>query len=274
MRFAHISDLHLCRDPAQVAAVRDDTFEMVQAIAKDVHDIQEILDCVIVSGDLTDDAEEDSFAQFEAMFSGLDVPIFIIPGNHDGPAAYHGHKSRSGFFERADITGRVVKVGGVRVLGLDTCVEAHTTGALGPEAIAFVRRELATPDEAPLVIVMHHPPFPTGQRVFDEISKMDGSAAFARLLRDAKVRPIILCGHVHRAYSAAFVGAACFIGGTPSAPFASALPFGDLDIRPSDEPYAYWIHQIDAAGDHVATTRPVARPPANPPAEQVKRHDD
>jgi len=132
MRFAHISDLHLCRDPAQVAAVRDDTFEMVQAIAQDVHDIQEILDCVIVSGDLTDDAEEDSFAQFEAMFSGLDVPIFIIPGNHDGPAAYHGHKSRSGFFERADITGRVVKVGGVRVLGLDTCVEAHTTGALGP----------------------------------------------------------------------------------------------------------------------------------------------
>lgn len=258
MRFAQISDLHLCRHPELVEALRDDTPGIVTALARDIGTIAGILDAVVVVGDLTDDAHEDSFAQFEAMFSGLDVPVMTIPGNHDGPAAYHDRKTRSAFLREADIAGRIVRAGGVRFLGIDTCVEACTTGALDPYALDLVEGALTAEDPSALVIVMHHPPFPLGQKVFDDISVLEGGARFAALIEAAPRKPAILCGHVHRPYVAAFRGAPCFVAGTPVAPFASALPFGDLDIAPSDEPYAYLVHQVGADGTHVATTRRVA----------------
>ncbi|MBS0125384.1 metallophosphoesterase family protein [Thetidibacter halocola] len=258
MRFAQISDLHLCRHPDRVAALRDDTPDIVAAIARDLQAVAGILDCVIVAGDLTEDAEDASFAQFEAMFATLPVPVFTIPGNHDGPAAYHDRKARSEFLRGADISGRVVPVAGARLLGIDTCLEGMTTGALDDRALDLIAQALAADEAGPLVIVMHHPPFPTGQRVFDEISVLDGGARFADLLRGATKPPAILCGHVHRPYTARFHGALCCAAGTPVAPFASALPFGDMAIAPSDEPYAYLVHQVDADGTHVVTTRRVA----------------
>lgn len=257
MRFAQISDLHLCRHPEQIAALRDETPAIVAAIAADLKAIAASIDCVVVAGDLTDDAHDDSFAAFETMFADLGVPVYAIPGNHDGPAAYHARKARSAFLRGADIAGRMVTVAGVRLLGLDTCLEGRTTGGLDAGALDLVAGALADAT-GPLVIAMHHPPFPTGQRVFDAISVIEGGAQFAGLLERAARKPVILCGHVHRPYTAILHGAPCFAAGTPVAPFAAAYPFGEDDIAPSDEPYAYLVHQVDPDGGHVVTTRRVA----------------
>ncbi|SMX44021.1 metallophosphoesterase family protein [Maliponia aquimaris] len=257
MRFAQVSDLHLCRHPDRIEALRDDTPAIVAALARDLRRIAGILDCVIVAGDLTDDAHDESFAQFEEMFAGIGVPVFTIPGNHDGPAAYHDRKTRSAFLRGADIAGRIVQVGGVRLLGIDTCLEGMTTGAVSEQALDTVAGALDAPQDGPLVIVMHHPPFVPGQRVYDEISVIEGAARFAALLEGAAHKPTILCGHIHRPYTALVHGTLCLAAGTPVAPFAAPLPFGDGDIAPSDEAYAYLVHQVGADGAHVLTTRSV-----------------
>jgi 3',5'-cyclic AMP phosphodiesterase CpdA len=255
MRFAHISDLHLCRDPQATPGVRDDITGMVEAIAEDLDRISDILDFIVLSGDLTDDAHPESFRTFVRIFESLPCPVFVVPGNHDGPAAFHASKSTLSYLSDSDISGRLVQVGSLRVLGLDTCIEGETTGALSTGDLALLEKELSVDSSGPLVIVMHHAPFDTGHSAFDAISRLEGSADFSRLLEASWAKPIVLCGHIHRPYYAMWHGAACFVAGTPAAPFMSDLPFGDTPIYPEETQYSYFVHSLDTAGHHVVTPR-------------------
>ena len=252
MRFAHLSDLHLCNGPAADAGASRHAAEIASAIARDLGRISEILDFIVVSGDLTDDAHGRSFETFERLFAPLGLPVFTIPGNHDGPAAYRRHAA-AGWLAQCDITGKAVDLGGIRLVGIDTCIEDSTTGALSEQTLACVERALASSDPRKLVIVMHHPPFATGHGPFDDIAATEGAGAFAELIAESPNKPIILCGHVHRIYQANWMGAACYIAGSPALPFTSDLPFGPSPIHPAEEGCVYFVHAIDDRGTHVVT---------------------
>ncbi|MCP5151717.1 MAG: metallophosphoesterase family protein [Chromatiales bacterium] len=256
MRFAHISDLHVCSGPAAGATAREDIIATVEALAGDLARIAGCLDFIVLSGDMTDDARPESFRKLEELFAPLALPIFTVPGNHDGPAAYF-RKVASGRLAEGDLTGRVVDLGAVRLLGLDTCVENEATGALSAQALDLVARELDSNDLSQLIIVMHHPPFAPGLRQFDEIVRLEGAAELARLVAGAARAPIVLSGHVHRAYQARWNGANCFVAGSAVLPFTAEHPYGDGPIRPSAEQRCYFVHAIDADGMHVVTPQPV-----------------
>jgi 3',5'-cyclic AMP phosphodiesterase CpdA len=189
------------------------------------------------------------------IFQALPCPVFLVPGNHDGPAAFHASKATLSYLSESDISGRVVRVGRLRVLGIDTCIEAETTGALSTGDLSLLETELGVDSGGPLVIVMHHAPFETGLKAYDAISRLEGSADFAQLLQASGGRPIVLCGHIHWPYYAMWHGAACFVAGTPAAPYTSDLPFGDKPIHPEETLYSYFVHSLDAAGQHVVTPR-------------------
>ena len=260
MRFAHISDLHLCQEPDKSMVVRDDVHSFVEALAHDIGGIGDILDFVVLSGDLTDDAHPESFRQVVRIFSALNLPVYLVPGNHDGPRAFLDYKRESGFLSDCDISGRVIDLGGIRLLGINTCLENEITGAVAPRALEALERELDSTAGSQLVIVMHHPPFLPGLREFDEISRLENGDRFAALLRGSNAAPIVLCGHVHRPYFSSWHGANCFVAGSPAAQFAGDLPFGDPPIRPSDEQYSYYIHSVDGPDQHVMTPRRVEPP--------------
>lgn len=257
MKFAHISDLHICRDPAGTAGIRDDATEVVEALARDLHRIGDSLDFVVLSGDLTDDAHPDSFRHVVRLFESLPCPMFLIPGNHDGPAAFRSCKQSLSYLSESDITSRVVEFGALRIVGVDTCIEAETAGALTPGDLSLLKRELTAGGPAQLLIVMHHAPFTTGSDAFDAISRLDGSADLAAILDETGTRPIILCGHIHRPYSATWHGAACFVAGSPTAPFTADLPFGASPIHPATEQYTYFLHALREDGQHVVVPQPL-----------------
>lgn len=67
----HLSDLHFGRvDPVLLDPLRD----LVHSIAPDV---------VVVSGDLTQRARNEQFAQAKAWLATLPGPQIVVPGNHD-----------------------------------------------------------------------------------------------------------------------------------------------------------------------------------------------
>ncbi len=255
MRFAHISDLHLCQEPERTGVIRDDVHALVAALAQDIRRIGTVLDFVVLSGDLTDDAHADSFRQVEQIFLSLGLPLFLVPGNHDGPAAFFERKLGSDFLARCDISGRLVEFDGLRLLGINTCVEGEVTGAIAQHDLDIVAREFSSTANSPLVIVMHHPPFQTGLREFDEISRLENGERFSALLRESNAAPIILCGHVHRPYFARWHGASCFVAGSAAGQFAADLPFGDVPLAPSREEYSYFVHSLEGPGQHVVTPR-------------------
>ena len=254
MRLAHISDLHLvARDPGGTSS----PLSVATAIAGDLIAIAETLDLVVVSGDLTDRAEPDAFRAFEEVFSDIGLPIVTVPGNHDGPAEMHAFSDASDTFFKWHITNRVVSIGGLRLLGLDTCVQKTTQGALDDTALDLVEAEVGKDDAPPLVIVMHHPPLFLGQRKFDSFCELDGRARLMRHLMASRVPVTVLSGHVHRPYTAEEGPVRVFVAGSMFNPQDSPLPFGDTPLRPAPRQDFYYIHDITPGGAHVVTPQRV-----------------
>lgn len=252
MKLAHVSDLHL-----GIESAAGDPFRVAEAIAADIRSISDALDLVVVSGDLTERAEADAFAAFERMFGEIGLPVVVVPGNHDGPKGMHAYGRASKVFDAWNITNRVVDVAGVRILGLDTCMEAATEGALDDEGLALLEHELTRATESRLVVVMHHPPLVLGLKQFDRFCRLDGSERFLAIMRRAREETIVLSGHVHRPYTAREGRIACFVAGSMAAPYDSALPFGDMPIRPTALQDFYYIHDIGHGGRHVVTPQRV-----------------
>lgn len=252
MRLAHVSDLHLGMDGAAA-----DPIGVAEAVAADLIAISDALDLVVVSGDLTERAEPEAFAEFERMFVKIGVPVVVVPGNHDGPAGMHAYNETSALFADWNITNRVVEVAGIRVLGLDTCIEATTEGALDDEGLALLEREVLRESGSRLVVVMHHPPLVLGLKRFDGFCQIEGRGRFLEIMRAAREQVIVLSGHVHRPYTASEARIACFVAGSMVAPYDSALPFGDLPIRPTALQDFYYIHDIAPGGRHIVTPQRV-----------------
>jgi len=257
MRFAHVSDLHLGMLGGATPNDGPTPQEVAEAIAGDLTSISAALDLVVVSGDLTDQAEAEAFATFERMFGDIGLPILIVPGNHDGPAGMHSYCASSEVFASWDITNRVAEVAGVRFLGLDTCIEAVTEGALDDEGLALVANEIAQGAGSPVVIVMHHPPLVLGLERFDGFCRLEGRERLMDILGAAQDRVIVLSGHVHRPYTAVEGNISCHVAGCMTAPYDSVLPFGDQPIRPTTLQDFYFVHDLEPGGRHVATVQRV-----------------
>ena len=251
MRFAHLSDLHLSQTP--VAGVLANADAIVEDIVRDVSRIREGLDFVVVSGDMTDDADPASFQRFETLFKTIGLPVFIVPGNHDGPAGYYRYRDGSKNFAEWDITNRVVDLSGLRLIGIDTCIEGETTGRIDVKAMDLVPREINRQDAGPLVIVMHHPLISPGMRDFDAVAQLEGSDQMLESVRQSGVPQIILAGHVHRPYVGNRHGTACFVAGSPTSAHRSELPFGDSPVRFEGLQDFYHVHEINGDGRHVVT---------------------
>lgn len=266
MKLAHVSDLHILPPGRESGANGPTSHDIAMAVADDLIAISEGLDLVVVSGDLTDEADSASFEMFERIFSRIDLPIVVVPGNHDGPSGMYAHVRQSAVLASWDISNRVVEIGGARVLGLDTCAEKLTQGVLDAEAISLVEQEVARKSDRRLIVVMHHPPLFLGLETFDGFSQIAHRDEFLRAMKSSSQDIIVLSGHVHRPYSAREGAVSCFVAGSMAAPYDSPLPFGDHPIRPAPPQDFYFIHDIGPGGRHVVTPQRVRGLGASDPA--------
>ena len=80
-----ITDTHIVAEGELVSGQLETAVpltRLVDRIASIRHQIGPI-DAVIVSGDLSDDGSEESYARFKRLLAPLDLPTYVIPGNHD-----------------------------------------------------------------------------------------------------------------------------------------------------------------------------------------------
>ncbi len=257
MKLAHVSDLHILPPEAEAPGPGPTSIDVAEAIADDLKAIAEGLDLVIIAGDLTERADAPSFATVERLFGRIGLPIFVVPGNHDGPSGMIDYMRTSTTLADWDLTNRVVEVGGFRFLGLNTCVEGRIQGALDDGALALVDREVGRDSDLPLVVVMHHPPLFLGLEQFDEFCDVDRGDEFLGLLAVAKAETLVFSGHVHRPYAARIDNLTCHVAGSMITPYDSQRPFGTDPIRPAALQDIYFVHDIDPGGQHVVTPQRV-----------------
>jgi Icc protein len=233
---AHLSDPHL--DGSEEARGR------LRRITSYLREFRQPADVVLVTGDLADHGLESEYAELAAELK-LDVPVLVLPGNHDLSAPL-----RAGLASYIDSPGeghpvhQVHDVGEARFILLDTTVPGEDYGLLPEGSLAWLDAALREPVDGPLFIAFHQPPFELHHATMDQWM-LRTREPFAAVL-EGKPVTALLAGHVHNAMSSMFAGIplriAPGIRSSVPLPFEPA-PTGGRLVDPTAHPgFALHVH--------------------------------
>lgn len=227
MTVLHLSDLHFGKPHRP--AVSDALLRLAQELAPSV---------VVVSGDLTQRAKATEYRAAAAFLSRLPptAPLVVVPGNHDVPlyrfwerlatpyAKYRRHISRE-LNSALDIVVPASASGSAsvaRVVALNSAAPrtAIVNGRLSRHQLRFAEGAFASaPPGAHRVLTLHHNllrPEDDELRPEDDEPGPPPLHGAARLLErlDAWQVDLVLCGHIHRGWTAGHQGTPLLHAGT------------------------------------------------------------
>jgi len=189
----HLSDIHF----------GDACAERLEAARRAIEAIKP--DCIIMSGDLTQQGKRTEFAQAAAWFQTINAPIVGCPGNHDTPmfnlilrlANPFGRFDHLGLLSGwRSSDGSVQIEAGNSARGLQWRMD-WSQGDYGQAGVLAALEKLNRSTAQHRILVLHHPPeTPHGAAV---TSQPIGLARFNQSTRADRV-DLLLCGHVHAAF--------------------------------------------------------------------------
>jgi Icc protein len=253
MLIAQISDPHivaagkLFRGPVQGTAPDAERisheFDTAAYLAQAVAALNALVprpDIAVATGDLVDHGAPEEYEHLRDLLAPLQMPVFVIPGNHDAREPLRQAFRADGYFPAAGFLQYAIEEYPLRLVALDTLVEGKGGGELCHERSSWLDRTLAAQPSRPTVVLMHHPPFPTGITYMDNHG-LDNAAGLAEIVARHPQIERILCGHLHRAIDCRFAGTVA--GTAPSTAHQVRLNLiPDARISFIFEPPGYQLH--------------------------------
>lgn len=244
-----LSDFHIGADWLDV-----DPVARLAATIDSVRALRFQRDGVLVTGDIAHHASDAEYEQVLELLAPLRVPLYVLPGNHDDRSSLHRHFGVPG----AD--GEPVQYSAdlehLRLIAIDTTRPGEDPGALDAARLGWLDEELATAPKTPTLLAMHHPPFLTGVRAWDELGLPDADrqALGDVVARHAQVRRIV-AGHVHHTIIGELAGRAVLT--VPSTYVQLRLDFRSQELELADEPAGFAVHTV-LDGELVSHVQPVS----------------
>jgi 3',5'-cyclic-AMP phosphodiesterase len=209
---AHVSDTHLLEGGAPLGGVAD-TVTALERTTTQLARLGDALDAVVVTGDVTDLGQADAYhlvrTAFEPVAEATGAQLVWVMGNHDERPAF-----RAGLLDEPpsdDPVHRVARIGGLRIVVVDTSVPGYHHGAIDAESLAWLDAVLAEPAPEGTVLAMHHAPIATPLSLMD-VLELRGQDELADVVRGRDVR-LILGGHLHYATNGMFAGIPVSVAG-------------------------------------------------------------
>ena len=224
MILAQISDLHLCADGALLAGFAD-TERLLAECVEHLNRMAPRPDVVVATGDLVNDGQPKQYALLRRLLDRLEMPVYPIPGNHDDRDAMGdafrdmGVLPAGGFFLHYTIEDHAV-----RLIALDTLIPGADGGEMCAQRLRWLDDRLTEQPNRPTVVVMHHPPIPSGLAYMDK-DEFRGGAEMAKIIRRHSQVEAILCGHLHRPVHVRWAGT--MVSVAPSCVFQFVLDLAD-----------------------------------------------
>lgn len=222
MLIAQVTDIHIGFDRGNP---NDNNMQRLRSVIARIVESPNRPDLLLMSGDLTEFGDAESYARLAEAVAGLPFPVLAMTGNHDFRepllAAFPKTPSEDGFVHYA------IDLPGLRLVVLDTLEVGRHGGAFCDARVAWLRRTLDAAPDHPTVIAMHHPPFESG------LTWLDGSAAEPWMRRFGEAiagRPqikAIIAGHLHRTIHTTWNGLSLTV-------CKSTAPLVALDLTPID----------------------------------------
>jgi 3',5'-cyclic AMP phosphodiesterase CpdA len=208
----HLTDLHLLASGLLAGAV-DPAARLRDALAA-LEGSGLRPDALVLTGDLAHDGEPAAYRLLrelvDPLAARLGAEVVWGIGNHDDRAAF-GEILLGEDPAAPGPVDRVHRIGGLRVLALDTTVPGAHHGGLAEGQLAWLAAQLAEPAPEGTVLAMHHAPLPCVQDLAVRV-ELRGQRALAAVLRGTDVRAI-LGGHLHHSGFGTFAGIPVSVSG-------------------------------------------------------------
>lgn len=221
-RIAHISDTHFTAGGAFHEVLRPAATCSAALAVLEGSGIP--IDALVHTGDVADAGEPQAYVAARAVVDEIvdrtGWPVLWAAGNHDVREAMTEHLL--GERPSGATIDRVLEVGGLRLISVDTSIPQHVEGGLDPEQLEWLAGVLTAPAEHGTVLVMHHAPVPVEITALQRLH-LTGQEQLAEVLHGTDVRAI-LGGHLHYLTSAVFAGVPVHV--------APALAYGIRHTRP------------------------------------------
>jgi 3',5'-cyclic-AMP phosphodiesterase len=241
MLIAQISDTHLRGDGTPM----HDNINPAETLADCIAHINRLHprpDVVLATGDLVDRGLSDDYAVLRPILDRLQMPVYVIPGNHDDRTAM-----RDAFGERDYLPNDraflqyTIEHYPLRLIGLDTLLAGKVHGGLCQDRRRWLVERLAEQQEKPTVVFMHHPPFASGIHFLDE-PVFEGAQEVSEIIRAHPQVRQVLCGHIHRAIHLNWAGTCAAVA--PSTVYQMNLAFDPTrTFDPSNDPPAISLYR-------------------------------
>jgi 3',5'-cyclic-AMP phosphodiesterase len=184
-RFLHLTDLHL--SPANAPRKAG----LLGRIGALVGRMPEPPEFAVLSGDLTDRGDAESYRLLQELLADFPLPVHLALGNHDSRRGFHAvFGTPDGTYHHAALAG------GLHLITLDTAIPGRVHGTLDAAQLAWLAAELDRHPERAKLIQLHHPPRLDPRALPWSTLDAEATAALGRVLAG---RPVagLLSGHVH-----------------------------------------------------------------------------
>ncbi|MDB4558873.1 phosphodiesterase [Amylibacter sp.] len=220
-KILQISDTHIVAR-GDIVSGRLETSDPLKRLVQRIEDSRaEIgpIDALLISGDLSDDGSEQSYQHIRDLVAPLNLPTYVIPGNHDMREPLSTAFLSDGYLPETGPLNWVRRIGDIHLIGLDTLIEGHRSGALDQTTLTFLSNTLESIASGPVLLALHHPPFRTGIHFMDEIG-LGTIPELSEILSKYKGELRIACGHIHTMMTVAVAGHVAISAPSPSSEFA------------------------------------------------------
>ena len=200
MLIVQISDLHIVARGKKTYGIAPMS-ENLKRCVEHINQLSPRPGLVLVTGDITAHGLEEEFQQASDLLNNLDIPYYVIPGNHDDrsrllsafdPVTCSSIRGSEG----QDFINYVIDDFAVRLIALDSTVPGMPGGEICDQRAAWLDRRLSENTEKPTLIFMHHPPVKLGV-IETDMDGFTGADKLGRTVRKYNNIEGILCGHVH-----------------------------------------------------------------------------
>ena len=190
LRVLQLTDPHLMAD-SQGELLGVNTRDSLDAVIAQVLGDHGQPDLILATGDIAQDATEESYRLFGARLKAFDCPSAWIAGNHDDSPLL----ARIAAECQAD--QRHIIQGGWQFVLLDTSVPGKVYGELADSELTFLEQTLSDNPDIPAIIALHHHPVDIDTEWMSHIG-LRNRDAFWQVVDCFPQVKIVLWGHIHQ----------------------------------------------------------------------------
>jgi Icc protein len=190
LRIAQITDIHLTEyDGDTLQGV--DTGDSLRRVLGAIGTLSPRPSLIIASGDLVQTANSKSYIRLKSIFCGIDLPVYVLPGNHDDAGMMQQHLAGGAVKYQSKVALK-----GWSILLVDSTIKEEHHGLVSEKELALLKENIASNLKQPALIALHHPTINSCPSFGCQLDNKDEFITY--LKRQPSIKAVV-AGHTHLA---------------------------------------------------------------------------